>query len=131
MISNSYLRKKIKDYLSSIKKSDDIYGLFKLLNYPKKAIFDPSYVTKIKEFSFASEERDKIKSIYTVMSYDKLNVFLIECNSLAKPLSGRAELDNIIFDELGLTKEERKEVYWAVCELVQQRLSKATSLNKK
>ena len=46
------------------------------------------------------------------------------------PLPDRAELDNIIFDELGLTKEERKEVYWAVCELVQQRLSKATSLKK-
>ena len=47
------------------------------------------------------------------------------------PLPDRAELDNIIFDELGLTKEERKEVYWAVCELVQQRLSKATSLKEK
>lgn len=48
-----------------------------------------------------------------------------------KPLPDREELDNIIFDELGLTKEERKEVYWAVCELVQQRLSKATSLKAK
>ena len=48
-----------------------------------------------------------------------------------KPLPDREELDNIIFDELGLTKEERKEVYWAVCELVQQRLSKATSLREK
>ena len=46
------------------------------------------------------------------------------------PLPDRAELDNIVFDELGLTKEERKEVYWAVCELVQQRLSKAKSLEK-
>ena len=48
-----------------------------------------------------------------------------------KPLPDRAELDNIIFDELGLTKEERKEVYWAVCELVQQRLNKASSLKEK
>ncbi|MGB7532878.1 MAG: DNA methyltransferase [Halobacteriota archaeon] len=46
------------------------------------------------------------------------------------PLPDRAELDNIIFDELGLTKEERKEVYWAVCELVKQRLEKARSLKK-
>ncbi len=44
-----------------------------------------------------------------------------------KPLPDRAELDKIIFDELGLTKEERKEVYWAVCELVKQRLEKARS----
>ena len=46
------------------------------------------------------------------------------------PLPDRAELDNIIFDELGLTEEERKEVYWAVCELVKQRLEKAKSLKK-
>ena len=46
------------------------------------------------------------------------------------PLPDRAELDNIIFDELGLTEEERKEVYWSVCELVKQRLEKARSLRK-
>lgn len=45
-----------------------------------------------------------------------------------KPLSDRAELDNIVFDELGLTDSERKEVYWSVCELVKQRLEKARSL---
>lgn len=45
-----------------------------------------------------------------------------------KPLPDRAELDNIVFDELGLTEAERKEVYWAVCELVKQRLDKAGSL---
>ena len=47
------------------------------------------------------------------------------------PLPDRAELDNIVFDELGLTEEERKEVYWAVCELVKQRLEKARSLNRR
>lgn len=45
-----------------------------------------------------------------------------------KPLSDRKELDDIIFDILGLTKEERKEVYWAVCELVKNRLEKARSV---
>ncbi|MEM2919102.1 MAG: hypothetical protein QXY62_06360 [Candidatus Altiarchaeota archaeon] len=30
-------------------------------------------------------------------------------------------LDNIIFDALGLTEEERKEVYWAVAELVKKK----------
>jgi len=44
------------------------------------------------------------------------------------PLPDRAELDNIIFDELGLTQDERKEVYWSVCELVKQRIDKANSL---
>jgi len=47
-----------------------------------------------------------------------------------KPLPDRAELDKIIFDELGLTEEERKEVYWAVAELVKQRLEKARSLRR-
>ena len=44
------------------------------------------------------------------------------------PLPDRAELDNIIFDELGLTQDERKEVYWSVCELVKQRIDKDRSL---
>ncbi|WP_077076658.1 Eco57I restriction-modification methylase domain-containing protein [Cuniculiplasma divulgatum] len=47
------------------------------------------------------------------------------------PLPDRAELDNIIFDQLGLTQEERKEFYWSVCELVKQRLDKAKSLKGK
>lgn len=47
-----------------------------------------------------------------------------------KPLPDRKELDDIVFDELGLTKEERKEVYWSVCELVKQRLDKARSLKR-
>ncbi|MDI3544145.1 MAG: hypothetical protein PWQ28_426 [Candidatus Woesearchaeota archaeon] len=46
------------------------------------------------------------------------------------PLPDRKELDDIIFDELGLTEEERKEVYWSVCELVKQRLEKARSLRR-
>ena len=43
-------------------------------------------------------------------------------------LPDRAKLDNIIFDEPGLTPEERKEVYWSVCKLVKQRIDKAKSL---
>ncbi|MDZ7717838.1 MAG: hypothetical protein U5K72_03325 [Balneolaceae bacterium] len=44
------------------------------------------------------------------------------------PLPDRAELDNIVFDALGLTEEERKEVYRAVCQLVWNRVSKARSV---
>jgi len=44
------------------------------------------------------------------------------------PLPGRKATDNIIFDALGLSKEERNEVYWAVAELVQNRLNKAKSV---
>lgn len=45
------------------------------------------------------------------------------------PLPDRKALDDIIFNILELTPEERKEVYWAVCELVQNRLQKANSFN--
>ena len=44
------------------------------------------------------------------------------------PLPDRKELDDIVFDALGLTEEERKEVYWAVAELVKARLDKAKSV---
>jgi len=45
-----------------------------------------------------------------------------------KPLPDRAELDKIVFDALGLTENERKEVYRAVCRLVWNRISKAQSI---
>lgn len=45
-----------------------------------------------------------------------------------KPLPDRKALDDIIFDALDLTKAEREEVYYSVCELVQNRLKKARSV---
>ncbi len=44
------------------------------------------------------------------------------------PLPDRKELDDIVFDAIELTEDERKEVYWAVAELVQNRLKKAKSV---
>jgi HKD family nuclease len=44
------------------------------------------------------------------------------------PLPDRKALDDIVFDTLGLTKEERKEVYYAVAEFVKNRLEKARSV---
>lgn len=44
------------------------------------------------------------------------------------PLPDRKALDDIVFDILGLTEDERDEVYWAVCELVKARLEKARSV---
>jgi len=48
-------------------------------------------------------------------------------SQIPKPLPDRAALDKVIFDALGLTDDERNEVYWSVAELVQQRLNKAAS----
>jgi len=47
---------------------------------------------------------------------------------IPKPLSDRKELDDIIFDALELTQEERQEIYRSICLLVQRRLNKANSL---
>jgi len=44
------------------------------------------------------------------------------------PLTGRKPLDDIVFDILGLTEDERTEIYWSVCELVKNRLEKARSV---
>ena len=45
-----------------------------------------------------------------------------------RPLPDRKRLDDIVFDAIGLTVAERKEVYWSVCELVKNRLDKAGSV---
>ena len=50
------------------------------------------------------------------------------CKQKPNLLLYRKALDDIVFDILGLTEEERKEVYWAVCELVKSRLEKARSV---
>lgn len=44
------------------------------------------------------------------------------------PLPDRKALDDIVFDVLGLTEDERNKVYWAVCELVKNRIDKARSV---
>ena len=67
----------------------------------------------------------KIETIYDELGFNRsMPIREQEPN----PLPDRAELDNIIFDEIGLTQDERKEVYWSVCELVKQRIDKAKSL---
>jgi hypothetical protein len=46
------------------------------------------------------------------------------------PVTYRKALDDIVFNALGLTEEERKEVYRAVCQLVWERISKARSVGR-
>lgn len=49
-------------------------------------------------------------------------------NREPQPLPDRKGLDDIVFDGIGFTAAERKEVYWSVCELVKNRLDKARSV---
>ena len=97
-----------------------------------------TYGWDIKFFRFVgikidSIGKNKISEILKERCYNTFKELGIELDRPIReqepnPLPSRAELDNIIFDELGLTQDERKEVYWSVCELVKQRIDKAKSL---
>lgn len=82
---------------------------------------------------------NRISSIFRKLGKRKIQNIFKECGinpesdipiskQEPEPLPDRAELDNIVFDALGLTPEERKEVYRAVCQLVWNRVSKARSV---
>lgn len=82
-------------------------------------------------------DEKKIESdLKSIMNRERKTIFY-ECgltldlpirSQQPNPLPDRKQLDDTIFDILGLTEQERKEVYWAVCELVQNRLQKARSV---
>jgi hypothetical protein len=65
------------------------------------------------------------RSIFTELWFDKTKDIR---SQTPNPLPDRKELDDIIFDELGLTPEERNEVYRSLAELVKARLDKAKSV---
>jgi hypothetical protein len=64
-----------------------------------------------------------------VRIYHKFNLKLktLSWRQQLNHVPDRKALDDIIFDELGLTPDERNEVYWSVAELVKQRLDKAAT----
>ena len=88
------------------------------------------YVPMIDQF-FMKNENDflsrEIRSIFEECGIDPKSKIPIE-EQEPKPLPDRAELDKIVFDALGLTADERKDVYRAVCRLVWNRISKAKSM---
>ncbi len=95
----------------------------------RKTTFDPRVL--------ASKEMERLLEIFSQLMKRKLLGIFNECGFDGKnpirsqhpnPLPDRKALDDIIFDAIGLTKAERNEVYYAVCELVQNRLNKAKSV---
>ncbi len=68
-----------------------------------------------------------IRSIFTECGIDPNSEIAI-AEQDPQPLPDRKALDDIVFDALGLTEDERKEVYRAVCQLVWERISKAKSV---
>jgi len=80
------VREEAKRFIPTIASANDVYKLFHLLKYPKDKLFDSSYKRDIGEFEFKKEEREKIRAIYTVFSYDKdLPVFLMETSTTSHP----------------------------------------------
>ncbi|MCS7214488.1 MAG: hypothetical protein NZ927_09790, partial [Candidatus Calescibacterium sp.] len=74
---------------------------------------------------FEEMKKRPIYSIFTELGFDPTKPIR---EQEPNPLPDRKALDDIVFDALGLTEDERKEVYWAVAELVKNRLEKAKSV---
>ena len=69
----------------------------------------------------------ELKDVFTELGFDPNKPIQ---QQEPNPLPDRKALDEIVFDTLGLPPRKRKEVYWAVAELVKNRLEKAKSFKK-
>ncbi|MGC9200991.1 MAG: Eco57I restriction-modification methylase domain-containing protein, partial [Candidatus Aenigmatarchaeota archaeon] len=98
---------------------------FKVYETSKLFIIDPNFIKEDALHNIKQFLKRPIYSIFTELGFDP-NKPIREQEP--NPLSDRKALDDIIFDALGLTEEERKEVYWSVAELVKNRLEKARSV---
>ncbi len=83
MKDNTQLKREIREHIGRFKSASDIFGLFKLLNYPDKILFDVSSRRKKDAFDFKKEDALRINEIYSILSFDeKLPVFLLETKTL-------------------------------------------------
>ena len=78
----------------------------------------------VKDYKIPSREVFDIFTEYGIDPKDEIPIYKQE----PKPLPDRAEIDNIVFDAIGLSLAERKEVYRSVCQLIWNRVSKAKSV---
>jgi len=84
-------------------------------------VLNPEIIPSLKFSNYS------FKSIFEECGIDPKSSVPIEYQD-PKPLPDRVELDNIVFDALKLSVEERKDVYRAVCRLVWNRINKANSV---
>lgn len=87
----------------------------------------PIYETNLKN-KYLSEKSFINREVNSIFDELWLKKQLDIVTQTPNPLPDRKELDDIIFDELGLTQEERNEVYWSLAELVKARSDKAKSV---
>ncbi len=84
MKNNIELRKEIQEQISKTHSAQDIFNIFKLLKYPDRILFDPSSKRKKDTFDFKQEDKQKVKEIYSILSFEeKLPVFLLETTTLS------------------------------------------------
>ena len=94
------------------------------------------------EYSFIPILSEKFGNLENLLPKREIHDIFTECGidpesdipiseQEPNPLPDRKALDDIVFDALGLTEEERKEVYRAVCQLVWERISKARSVRRR
>ena len=69
----------------------------------------------------------KVENVFTESGLDPLSKIPIdEQDPIINP--DRKEFDDLIFNMIGLSIEERKDVYRAICKMVWERISKATNI---
>ena len=94
--------------------------------FRKNLIFNPKLIdNKTSEILVKRLSLREIKSIFTELGFDPDKPIR---EREPNPLQDRKALDDIVFDALGLTEGERKEVYCSVAEFVKNRLYKARSV---
>lgn len=81
-------------------------------------------LTSLQSHDFNGLMKRVIGDIFTELGFDR-EQYIRE--QQPNPLPDRKVLDDIVFDAIGLSKDERNEIYWSVAELVKQRLDKAAS----
>lgn len=83
MKNKTEIRQKIAEFVEHIDSAEDVYSLFKELNYQEDILFKFPSKRKKSVFDLNKEESQKVKEIYSVLSFDeKLSVFLIESSTL-------------------------------------------------
>ena len=76
-------RYQIKDRIERLESPEDVFDVFRCLDYPPSSILDPTFKRDLEGFDFAKDEKSKVDDIYTVLSLeDKLPVFLVETTTL-------------------------------------------------
>ncbi len=98
-------------------------GAKSLMVYEVNQFYIPSGIEDLRR-QIILENRE-LQSVFAECGLDPTKPFR---EQVPNPPDDRKKLDDFVFDKFSLTEDERKEVYFSVCELVKQRLEKADSI---